>query len=296
MLTLLPTENWEYSLVDLVRGLRLGLTGGHREQELRIPGLGDCIPARSARAGFVLALRGLELPPGSRVGVPLYCCPVVFKAISAAGCIPVFLDVDSETCCLSARALEAKASHLDAVIAVHMFGHMCDMPALQIAARGRPIIEDCAQSLGSRLHGSPAGSFGAVGVFSFRSGKYLSVGEGGALFTGNADIRARLERSTAALSAPTRCDECVHTSLSYLRSMLRSKPLFGLIGDRLWRIYNKNIDFAAKTPVVLGRMYATDLSLSCRRLRSLHSAIRAQRRNADYYSQHLAMHPEMVCA
>jgi perosamine synthetase len=294
MPNLIPNEYWNYSFIDFVRGFASGLIGSREHRDIRIPGLGAAVPARSARAGLVLAMNALGLPPGSRVGVPLYCCPVVFKAIEAAACIPVFLDVDPETCCLSPRELDAKASQLKAVIAVHMFGNMCDMPALHEAARGRPIIEDCAQSLGSSLLGGLSGSFGAMSVFSFRSGKYLSVGEGGAIFTRDADIRARLERSATGLDAPGRFNECVHVSMTYLRSMLRRKPLYGWVGHRLWRTYNENVAFRSQTPVVLSRMYHTDISLSRRRLRTLESAIRAQRRNADYYSRHLAMDPRML--
>jgi dTDP-4-amino-4,6-dideoxygalactose transaminase len=95
--------------------------------------------------------------------------------------------VEPETYCLSAGDLSAKRSQIDAVIAVHMFGNLCDMPSLQEAAEGKPIIEDCAQSLGSKLDGRPAGSFGTIAAFSFRSGKYLSAGEGRSVFQ-DADV------------------------------------------------------------------------------------------------------------
>jgi len=70
-----------------------------------------------------------------------------------------------------------------------MFGNMCDMGSVQDAMHGKPIIEDCAQALGSSLNDRLAGSMGTIAVFSFRLGKYLSVGEGAAIYTGHSDIR-----------------------------------------------------------------------------------------------------------
>ncbi len=197
---------------DIIRGMVAALRPRETSGMLYIPGLGNCIPARSARAAIVAAIKALDLPPGARIGVPLYCCPVVFKAIKAAGCTARFIDVEYSTYCMSAEDLSAKRAQVDAVIAVHMFGNLCDMPSLQEAAQGKPIIEDCAQSLGSKLDGRMAGSFGTIAAFSFRSGKYLSVGEGGALFSRDADIRSRLSQLISEMPVPGRAEECVHVA------------------------------------------------------------------------------------
>ena len=202
MIGLLPTENWEYKVSDIFRGLAAALGPSSTNGMLSLPGLGSCIPARSARSGIIVALKALNLRPNARIGVPLYCCPVVFKAIQEAGCTARFIDVELATACMSPEDLYKKRSEIDAVIAVHMFGHLCDMPRLQEAAQGIPIIEDCAQSLGSKLDGRMAGSFGAIAAFSFRSGKYLSVGEGGAVYAGHEDIRTRLSQLISEMPAP----------------------------------------------------------------------------------------------
>ena len=292
---LLPTEWWEYGLGDVVHGLAASLSPKKLSEALHIPGLGSCIPARSARTGIVVAIKALGLPAGARIGVPLYCCPVVFKAIKTAGCAPRFIDIDAETFCMSPDDLSVKRSEVDAVIAVHMFGNLCDMPRLREIMVDKPIIEDCAQSLGSRLGGRMAGSFGTIGVFSFRSGKYLSVGEGGALFSGNPDINSRMLHILDEMPAPGRVEECVHVAKTYLRSMLRSTPLYGLVGYRLWEVYNKKVDFTKKSPLVLGRIYRADLATTNNRLPPLNSAIERQRSHADLYSRSLKLDPEMLC-
>jgi perosamine synthetase len=295
MLGLLPTELWDYGLADFGHAIGDALRARKLEGTLSIDDLGTCIPARSARAALVTALRALDLCPGARIGVPLYCCSVVFKAIEAAGCRPCFIDIEPDTFCMSAADLAAKRSQVQAVIAVHSFGNVCDIPALKEAALGKPIIEDCAQALGSMSNGRMVGSFGDISVFSFRSGKYLSVGEGGALFSNDAKIRSRAFDLISALPAPTRAEEYVHAAKTYLRSSLRSKPLYGVAGYALWERYNKKVQFSEKSPVALSQVYQTDLVLTQKRLAYLASAIQSQRANADYYACALKLDPGMLC-
>src|SRR5580704_13930612 len=107
MLSLIPTERWEYSATDMIRGLLAAMSPRHPDTQsyIRIPGLGQCLPVRSARAAIIVALKALGLPPNASVGVPLYCCPVLLKAINTAGCRARFIDVDPYTYCLSASDL-----------------------------------------------------------------------------------------------------------------------------------------------------------------------------------------------
>lgn len=295
MQSLIPTEHWDYSFSDLARGLFTSLSGRDR-RTIEIPGLGSCETIRSARAGIVVALRALGLPAGASIGVPLYCCSVVFKAIESAGYHARFIDVDPDTYCMSATDLADKSSAVDAVIAVHMFGNLCDMPALRAAAPGKPFIEDCAQALGSRVGDRLAGSLGEVAAFSFRSGKYLSVGEGGALYTSQVDLQSRLSQLIGELEVPSRMNECIHVVKTYLRSLLRSKPLWGVVGSRLWEAYSENVSFKSQSPLVLTQIHEGDRSLAVTRLAKLGSFIERQRRNANYYSRNLTVDADMLCS
>jgi dTDP-4-amino-4,6-dideoxygalactose transaminase len=243
----------------------------------------------------IIAIKALNLIPGSRIGVPLYCCPVVFKAIKAAGCSPQFLDVDPKTYCLALEDLERKQPKLDALIAVHMFGHLCDMPGILGLLKGKPLIEDCAQSLGSQLNGQPCGTFGDISFFSFRSGKYLSVGEGGALYSDRSDLRARIAEIVKTLPAP-RCDEEMkHVILTCLKSKLRNRPWWGLLGSRIWAHYNKKTEFVEKSPVVLGRIFVSDIAIVRERARHFDSMIASQRAHANYYEHNLHLENGMLC-
>jgi dTDP-4-amino-4,6-dideoxygalactose transaminase len=235
------------------------------------------------------------LPPRASIGVPLYCCPVVFKAIKAAGFRPRFIDIDPDTYCISATDLAVKSAELDVVIAVHMFGNVCDMPALREAAPGKPLIEDCAQSLGSRLNGRLTGSLGDLGVFSFRLGKYLSVGEGGAIYCASADLKSKLSNLINELPVPTRSDEIIHVANTYLRSLLRAKPMWGIIGSRLWDAYSKRVRYESQSPLALGQIFETDRQMAGRRLPPLDSWIDKQRSNADYFARNIIVEAGMLC-
>jgi dTDP-4-amino-4,6-dideoxygalactose transaminase len=158
------------------------------------------------------------------------------------------------------------------------------------------MIEDCAQSLGSKLAGSMAGSFGTISAFSFRSGKYLSVGEGGALFSSQSDIRSRLSRLTSEMPIPSQADECKHVFVTYIRSKLRSKPLYGILGYPLWSIYNKKVDYSRKSPIVISQIFRSDLAGTKRRLALLDAAIKRQRANAEFYTRTLTLDPGMLCS
>lgn len=295
MFNLIPTENWDYHTPDVLRGVLNALRHDPATNSgIRIPGLGTCQPIRSGRVGIFLAIKALRLRPNASVGVPLYCCPVVFKAIQAAGCTPRFIDVDCATYCMSAKDLAAKSSQVDAVIAVHMFGNVCDMLALRQAAPNKPFIEDCAQALGSRLDDQLVGSFGEIGVFSFRSGKYVSVGEGGALFCHDLNLEARVEELLSALPAPSTLQEFVHVTKTWIRSSLRRRPLWGLAGSRLWEIYNATARYTFKSPLVLTRIYGTDYEMTLLRLRTVPKQIEKQRINARYYEDNLKVPQEML--
>lgn len=298
MLSLIPTEHWDYRPKDLIRGLVTGLSPRNSGAQLYIPmpGLGPCVPVRSARAAIVVALKALGLRPGASVAVPLYCCPVLFRAVETAGYRARFIDVDPGTYCLSAADLAAKSSEVDAVIAVHMFGNICDVPELRKAAPGKPIIEDCAQALGSSMDGRIAGSFGEIAAFSFRSGKYLSVGEGGAVYCDDANLEARFAALIGELPVPSRVDEAVHVVKTCLRSLLRTRPLWGLIGSPLWSAYSENVSYESQALIELGQIYETDRDLAIRRLSVLASMIERQRWNADYYSRNLRVEAGMLCA
>jgi perosamine synthetase len=107
------------------------------------------------------------------------------------GATPVFVDIDPNSWCVNPQEVEAAITKkTKAIVAVHLYGNLCDMDALlDIGNRhGIPIIEDAAEAIGSTYHGKKAGSMGLFGVFSFHGTKTIATGEGGMFVTNDSNI------------------------------------------------------------------------------------------------------------
>ncbi len=107
------------------------------------------------------------------------------------GAKPVFVDIFSDSWCLdSERVEQAITSRTKAIIAVHLYGNLCDMDRLLAIGEKYdiPVIEDAAEAIGSVYHGKRAGSMGKFGTFSFHGTKTLTTGEGGIFVTNDAEL------------------------------------------------------------------------------------------------------------
>ena len=119
-------------------------------------------------------------------------------AILNAGGVPVFADIDPQTYTLDPSAVEqAITSRTRAVVPVHLYGQMADMPALHAVAaqRGLTLIEDAAQAHGARLGEKCAGAHAHASAFSFYPTKNLGAcGDGGAVASNNAALIERVKK------------------------------------------------------------------------------------------------------
>mgnify|MGYP001794374657 FL=1 len=115
------------------------------------------------------------------------------SSVVHADCIPVLCEV-GDNYRINLRDFEAKLDDtIAAVIISHMRGHTSDMTAIIALcnARGIPVVEDAAHSLGTVWDGRKIGTIGRVGAFSFQSYKLVNAGEGGIMVTDDADLVAR---------------------------------------------------------------------------------------------------------
>ena len=144
-----------------------------------------------------LALRALELPPGSEVLCPNLTALATPTAIVRAGHIPVLVDVHEETLVIDPEQAHAAVSRATrAVVAVHLYGRAA--PIEELARIGLPVVEDAAQAHGLDLGSRRAGSAGLLGCFSFYPTKNLGAfGDGGAVTTSDADLAARVRELRA---------------------------------------------------------------------------------------------------
>lgn len=115
--------------------------------------------------------------------------------VTYLGAKPVFVDVLPDTWCIDPEKIEAAITpRTKAIVAVHLYGNLCDMDALSEIARRHKLalIEDAAEALGSSWHGARAGSMGAFGTFSFHGTKTLTTGEGGMFVTQDTQLYERV--------------------------------------------------------------------------------------------------------
>jgi dTDP-4-amino-4,6-dideoxygalactose transaminase len=156
-------------------------------------GVRYALAVSSCSSALFLALKALDLPRDARVLIPAFTFAAVPSAIVHADCVPVLVEVGANYR-IDMADFEAKlAGDIGAVIISHMRGHTSDMDAIMALcdARGVPVIEDAAHSLGTLWHGRKIGTIGKIGAFSFQSYKMLNAGEGGILVSNDAEVIAR---------------------------------------------------------------------------------------------------------
>jgi perosamine synthetase len=153
------------------------------------------VATSSCTTALHLALVALGIGPGDEVLIPDFTLIVSANTVIQAGARPVLVDSDPKTWCLDPKRLEEKIGpRTRAVMPVHMYGHPCDMPAIQEIARRRGllVIEDCAEAHGAEIGGRKAGSFGDAACFSFYGNKILTTGEGGMVLCRDAALAGRM--------------------------------------------------------------------------------------------------------
>lgn len=144
------------------------------------------IATSSCTGALHLGLAALGLKPGDEVILGDINWIASAAPITYLGGVPVFVDVLPDSWCIDpAKAEAAITPRTKAIIAVHLYGNLCEMDALREIARkhGIALIEDAAEALGSSWRNLRAGSMGAFGSFSFHGTKTLTTGEGGMFVT-----------------------------------------------------------------------------------------------------------------
>ena len=166
-------------------------------------GIAGTVGVASGTDALELALRGLGIGPGDAVFTVSHTAVATVAAIERAGATPVLLDVDPETFTLDPGQLEDALRHPSAlggarpraVVAVHLYGHPADMPAIVDVARraGLLVVEDCAQAHGARLDGTMVGTFGDAASFSFYPTKNMgALGDGGLVAANDPELLRRV--------------------------------------------------------------------------------------------------------
>jgi dTDP-4-amino-4,6-dideoxygalactose transaminase len=155
-------------------------------------GLGrTCVAVSSGTAGLHLGLLASGVKAGDEVIVPSFTFAATANSVALTGATPVFADIDPDSFCLSAAAVEAAVTDRTVgIMPVHLYGHPADMPSLQVVAdrHGLQVFEDAAQAHGASLGGTPVGTFGTFGMFSLYATKNMTSGEGGMVSVAGDEI------------------------------------------------------------------------------------------------------------
>ncbi|XGV96113.1 MAG: DegT/DnrJ/EryC1/StrS family aminotransferase [Leptolyngbya sp. BL-A-14] len=141
-----------------------------------------------------LALLALGIGEGDEVIVPTltYIAPV--NAITYTGATPVLVDSRPDTWQMDPEEVRARITkQTRAILAVHLYGHPCDLSALrEIADEYRIfLLEDCAEAIGSRYKDQHVGTLGDIATYSFYGNKTITTGEGGMVTTNDQTIYSR---------------------------------------------------------------------------------------------------------
>lgn len=155
------------------------------------------VGVNSGTDALTLALRACDVGPGDEVILPSNALPTAY-GVAATGATLRFADVQLDDYNLDPADVRALISpRTKAIVAVHLYGHPADLPALQSIADEHAValIEDCAQAHGAAIGDGRVGSFGTAAAFSFYPTKNLgALGDGGMVLTRDGELAARVRR------------------------------------------------------------------------------------------------------
>ncbi|MEA3641482.1 MAG: lipopolysaccharide biosynthesis protein RfbH [Lamprobacter sp.] len=163
-------------------------------------GVKHLITVNSGSSANLIALSALTSPklgerairPGDEVITVAAGFPTTVNPILQVGAVPVFLDVELGTYNIDVTHLEeAIGPRTKAIMLAHTLGNPFNLDAVTAACRahGLWLVEDCCDALGSTYRGQLVGTFGDIATLSFYPAHHITMGEGGAVFTNNAQLK-----------------------------------------------------------------------------------------------------------
>lgn len=149
------------------------------------------IATSSCTGAIHMGLSALDITYGDEVILADINWIASAAPITYLGAKPVFVDILPDTWCIDPLKIEeAITPKTKAIVAVHLYGNLCDMDDIMKIAKkyNLYVIEDAAEAIGSVYKGKKAGSIGDFGVFSFHGTKTITTGEGGMFVTNNPEL------------------------------------------------------------------------------------------------------------
>lgn len=157
----------------------------------KFTGIKNSVAVSNGTVALHVALLAIGIGKDDEVIVPTFTYIASVNSIHYTGAKPVFIDSDPLTWQIDTKKIEEKiSSKTKAIMAVHVYGHPCEMEEIiKIANKHKLfIIEDCAEAIGTFYNGKHAGSFGHISTFSFFGNKAITTGEGGMVCTNDDNL------------------------------------------------------------------------------------------------------------
>lgn len=206
-----PTDSeGEAAVLEAFRSGRWSITTPGNGEEAWEPRLGKAfaefclakyaVPTANGSGAIAIGLAALGIRGGDEVLVPAISWVACAAAVLSLGAIPVPVDIDESTLCMSLkRAEESLTAATSGVLLVHQNCSIADVDGYRefVDDRGLILVEDCSHAHGARFRGKPVGNFGGVGAFSLQQNKLLTCGEGGIAVTNKTDTFRKLQQLRA---------------------------------------------------------------------------------------------------
>ena len=154
-----------------------------------------------------VALLALGIGPGDEVIVPALTYIATANAVTYTGATPVFTDSEPDTWNMCPDSIERLITpKTKAIIAVHLYGHPCDMGKINSVAKRNNlyVIEDAAEAIGSEYANEKVGRFGDIATFSFYGNKTITTGEGGMVVTNDDELANKVRLLKGQGMSPVR--------------------------------------------------------------------------------------------
>lgn len=154
-----------------------------------------CMAVSNWTCGLFMCLKNYGIGKGDEVIVPNLTFFATLESVVMTGATPILCDVSKEDMCINIDNVSKLISKkTKAIIPVHLYGFSCDMDKLLKLAKKKNIkvIEDAAQSMGSKYKNKYLGTLGDLGGFSFYGNKTITTGEGGIIFIKNLTDKNKL--------------------------------------------------------------------------------------------------------
>ena len=186
-----------------------------------ITGAKFAVAVSNGTSGLFIALKLAGVEPGDEVLVPALTFVATANAVCHCGATPHFVDIELDSLGVNPERLRDYLNEctrivdgqrvnkqtnrkIAALVPVHAFGHPCQVTALMDVAHefNLAIVEDAAESLGSRYENQHTGTLGRLGMISFNGNKICTTGGGGAILTNDQDLGRQAKHLTTTAKIP----------------------------------------------------------------------------------------------